>query len=63
MAEDLQFFNELAITSVTSDGEPIIKEALFMLFNSHVISASSTSDWESTPIICRHFCENIICKR
>lgn len=29
-----------------------------MLFNSHVISASSISDGESTPITSRHFCYN-----
>ena len=51
-AHVLRFFTAAMILVVTSAGDPIINEAFFMLFNSHVISASSTSDGESTPITC-----------
>lgn len=42
----------------TSAGDPTIKDALNILFNSVVISASSISEGESTPITSRHFCYN-----
>lgn len=37
-----------------------MNDTFVMLFNSHVISASSISDGVSTPITSRHFCYNVI---
>lgn len=51
-AHVFRFFTAVIILLITSVGDPIMNEAFFILFNSHVISASSTSDGESTPITC-----------